>query len=170
MTPTLAAAEPLVQGLTGGFAILAAVASAAFLVGLYVFVAKGLGTMRPFPILAGGALACVAVLCLAALLAKHPNAPGVNDERVGEVVAEKYRISSVEPAGSRHFRGSLCESVSAKSPLYAGVTDNGQPVEFRVGVADCDAEDPEAEIIVTYAPGLGESAAAALEKDAANVG
>lgn len=45
----------------------------------------------------------------------------------------------------------LCAPVSTDSPELTGGV-RGQQISFRVGVADCGAEQPEARIIITETP------------------
>lgn len=152
MTPILAAeAAPLVQPVTFGFVALAIGLAALFVGGfacmfLWLFYEVG-------HLLAGaGALATLAALGVTVgVLPALSIFPGVNRAQVADLVSESYRIESVTPTGDR---GELCGSVSTRSPVYTGVV-NGQQVNFRVGVPDCDAESPDVEILVTASPGPG---------------
>lgn len=51
----------------------------------------------------------------------------------------------------------LCTEVSPDSPELTGVT-KGQQISFKVGVPDCRAERPSAQIIITKTPGQAISA------------
>lgn len=158
MTPTLAAAAaPLVQPVTFSFVALSAVLALVFLVGFWWALGYLFESSGPF-------LASTGVLLMFASLAMTFHGvpslsivPGADQTRVPELVSERYRLESVTPISDPAGRGELCGTVSTRSPVYTGVVD-GQQVDFRVGVPDCDAESPVVEIIVVAAPGLGMSA------------
>lgn len=77
----------------------------------------------------------------------------VNPDVLVETIVQDYRLDAIDIHDDLEIDvEALCAPVSTDSPEVIG-TARGQQISFRVGVADCDAEKPEARIIITETPG-----------------
>lgn len=128
--PTIVTLLLILGGITLLFAGPLRESTASFLIGL-VSILTGVGAM----------LAGAAPLELA----------GVDMARLAEVVSTNYAIDAPTLADDHISEGSLCAPVSPDSPMLEGVVE-GRQITFKVGVPDCGAAEPGAEILIVDAP------------------
>lgn len=93
----------------------------------------------------------------------HPTA-------VGEAVSDRYTIETIHGLDDLEDSvwidetiNSVCHTVSTESPELTGIAD-GQQISFKVGIRDCHAKNPVADIIITKTPGPAISADDLLKK------
>ena len=76
----------------------------------------------------------------------------VGMENLAAAVSDRYALDQItlsEDSGdSADTAKALCGPVSPDSPEMAGVNE-GRQITFKVGLQDCEDEDPVAEVIVT---------------------
>ena len=96
----------------------------------------------------------------------------IDMERLEATISDRYELDQItmvedlaDSTAEAQAVKALCAPVSPKSPELVGVS-NGRQITFKVGVTDCEKQNPVAEIIVTDTPGL-DSTATELEKEPA---
>ena len=96
----------------------------------------------------------------------------IDMERLEATISDRYELDQItmvedlaDSTAEAQAVKALCAPVSPKSPEFVGVS-NGREITFKVGVTDCEKQNPVAEIIVTDTPGL-DSTATELEKEPA---
>ena len=96
----------------------------------------------------------------------------IDMERLETTISDRYELDQItmvedlaDSTAEAQAVKALCAPVSPKSPELIGVS-NGREITFKVGVTDCEKQNPVAEIIVTDTPGL-DSTATELEKEPA---
>lgn len=94
----------------------------------------------------------------------------IDMERLEATISDRYELDQIamiegpsDSTAEAQAVKALCAPVSPKSPELVGVS-NGRQITFKVGVTDCEKQNPVAEIIVTDTPGL-DSTATELEKE-----
>jgi len=163
------ALDPLITGEVMGNTVaiwmylIVGVGTCAALVGVFTFILSENQSISAFAFVLALLFACVAAFGISRIVLNQPRDERVVDHEVlAELITERYELDAVSPAdplgeypSNRETSAqvtALCAPLSTESLEMKGIT-GGQQITFKVAVADCKAEKPVAEIVVTDTPG-----------------